>query len=538
MLALHGAAGLVCCRPVVRLPVVGTLARVHVAQAPAGGLARRGLRCAAMAQDAGCSMNVAVVGAGASGLVMARELLAEGHRVTVFEASDSMGGVWVLDPNTESDPLGADAGRSLVHSSMYESLRTNLPREVMSYLDMPFIPEAMAGRSIDTRRFCGHEEVLVYLQEYARRHCLEEVIRYERQVLQALPLLEPSADGASAPACTGWEIVHQPASTGVAQDANDATPSSEHFDALVVANGHYSLPNLPDPPLPGSDSWPGTQMHAHNYRNPASFAGKVVVVVGAQSSGEDISREVATVADRVYLSAKKWQNPAWAQDTTPFGPKGNMYRRNNLCRLDADGSVEFEGGMTADGVDVVLYCTGYKYNFPFLRDAGVVSVDKGRVEPLYEQVFVPQLAPRLAFIGLPFNVVAFHLFHMQSKWVARALSGRAPLPHDIVEQTEAFYRAADEAGVPGRYVHEMKDKQWDYINRMADYCGDVPHLPAWRREMYLANSKNKRTNPEVYRDHQEDSALVAAAGEEFASWLEAHSASADAAPVVVGGRAE
>lgn len=70
MLALHGAAGLVCCRPVVRLPVVGTLARVHVAQAPAGGLARRGLRCAAMAQDAGCSMNVVrrahVLGKGAT----------------------------------------------------------------------------------------------------------------------------------------------------------------------------------------------------------------------------------------------------------------------------------------------------------------------------------------------------------------------------------------------------------------------------------------------------------------------------------------
>jgi hypothetical protein len=29
----------------------------------------------------------------------------------------------------------------------------------MSYLDFPFLPEAMGGRSRDSRRFCSHEEV-------------------------------------------------------------------------------------------------------------------------------------------------------------------------------------------------------------------------------------------------------------------------------------------------------------------------------------------------------------------------------------------
>jgi cation diffusion facilitator CzcD-associated flavoprotein CzcO len=31
------------------------------------------------------------------------------------------------------------------------------------------------------------------------------------------------------------------------------------FDAVVVCNGHFSEPNLPD--IPGSDSWPGLQLH-------------------------------------------------------------------------------------------------------------------------------------------------------------------------------------------------------------------------------------------------------------------------------------
>jgi cation diffusion facilitator CzcD-associated flavoprotein CzcO len=36
----------------------------------------------------------AVIGAGAAGLVAVKELRREGHRVTVFEQSDDIGGVW------------------------------------------------------------------------------------------------------------------------------------------------------------------------------------------------------------------------------------------------------------------------------------------------------------------------------------------------------------------------------------------------------------------------------------------------------------
>jgi hypothetical protein len=135
-------------------------------------------------------------------------------------------------------------------------------------------------------------------------------------------------------------------------------------------------------------------------------------------------------------------------------------------------------------------------------------------------VFVPSVAPRLAFVGLPFNVVAFHLFHMQSKWVSRVLSGRSvlsqqvilpvairdpcatrsathvhsfsnsfkraaeskaavahlfsyllrsshPLLQQIKEDTDKLYRDAALSGLPMRYVHELRDGQWDYINRFA-----------------------------------------------------------------------
>jgi len=462
------------------------------------------------------TFNVAVIGAGASGLVAAKELLEEGLQVTVYEASTEVGGIWIYDEAAEDDLLSQREDRGKVHSSMYASLRTNLPREVMSYLDLPFIPEAMQGKSQDSRRFCSHEEVLEYLKVYCEVYGLSEVIKFGRRVTKAIPQPVDCSDGT----CAGW-CIHSEGATGAEE---------EHFDALVVANGHYTQPNVPEPPLPGADTFPGTQMHSHNYRRPGPFAGQVVVVVGAQSSGQDISREVSQVAREVYLCSRSWPDPAMGTDPTPHGPRGNIWRRNNLAALHPDGSAEFEGGMAVSGVDAVVYCTGYRYSFPFLQDAGVVSLERNRVEPLYEQVFVPALAPRLAFIGLPFNVVAFQLFDMQAKWVARVLSGRRALPPagEMAGEAERLYAEVDATGLPGRYAHEMRNSQWEYINRLADYCGDVGKLSPWREPMYKASSRNKRENPETYRDSQTDFELQRAAAADFGEALQRLGAAAAA----------
>ncbi|CAK9223437.1 unnamed protein product [Sphagnum troendelagicum] len=87
---------------------------------------------------------VGVIGAGAAGLATAKELIHEGHKITMFEQSMQVGGLWVYDPKVDSDLLGVEPHRKRVHSSVYASLRTNLPREVMSFIDFPFL--AQQGR--------------------------------------------------------------------------------------------------------------------------------------------------------------------------------------------------------------------------------------------------------------------------------------------------------------------------------------------------------------------------------------------------------
>lgn len=63
-------------------------------------------------------LNIAVIGAGASGLTTARHAIAQGHYVTVFEQNDQLGGVWVY-----TDEVGTSKNGLKIHTAMYKGLR-------------------------------------------------------------------------------------------------------------------------------------------------------------------------------------------------------------------------------------------------------------------------------------------------------------------------------------------------------------------------------------------------------------------------------
>ena len=58
------------------------------------------------------------MGAGAAGLVSVRELLREGHSVTVFEQGRDLGGIWIYSDDFEEDSPGLKPDRRHVHSSL------------------------------------------------------------------------------------------------------------------------------------------------------------------------------------------------------------------------------------------------------------------------------------------------------------------------------------------------------------------------------------------------------------------------------------
>lgn len=171
--------------------------------------------------------SVAVIGAGAGGLAAARELRREGHSVVVFEKEEQIGGTWVYTPQTELDPIGSDPGRTIVHSSVYASLRTNLPREVMGYRDYPFVETGRPGR--DPRRYPGHGEVVEYLKDYAAEYGVVELVRFGREVR----FVEMTRLGK-------WVV-----KSGGKDGEED---EEEVYDAVVVCNGHYTVPRIAEIP--------------------------------------------------------------------------------------------------------------------------------------------------------------------------------------------------------------------------------------------------------------------------------------------------
>ncbi|KAI3515404.1 hypothetical protein L1887_14299 [Cichorium endivia] len=388
------------------------------------------------------SLNVAVIGAGTSGLLTARELLRQNHRVTVFEKSDSLGGTWVYDPRSEDDDvLHLDPNRSIVHSSLYSSLRTNLPRPLMGFSDYSLEDKSYG----DPRMFPGHEEVRKFLQDFANEFGITEVVRFNSEVVGV-----DFRDG---------EFVVEWRTTKVGS-------VEEVFDAVVVCNGHNTEPRVADD-VPGIKEWPRKQVHSHTYRVPEPYRDQVVVVIGNGPSAHDISREIATVAKEVHLSSRSSNVNVSRLD----GYK-NMWQHSKINRVYGDGMVEFQDGHSIEA-DIILHCTGYKFHFPFLRITDIVHVDDKCVGPLYKHVFPPQLAPRLAFVGLPYNQgLLFRTFELQSKWVALALSGKVSLPSEnkMLADVHKHYREMEKNGIPKHDTHSLGHK-FEYVDWLADQVG-------------------------------------------------------------------
>ncbi|XP_052210269.1 flavin-containing monooxygenase FMO GS-OX-like 3 isoform X1 [Diospyros lotus] len=428
---------------------------------------------------------VAVIGAGAAGLVAARELRREGHRVVVFEREDKVGGTWVYGPATETDPLGVDPFRRIVQSSLYASLRTNLPREVMGFRDYPF---GSTGR--DPRRFPGHAEVLEYINDFAAEFGLGELVRLGTEVTR----VGLAADGK-------WTVRWK----------SGADQLDELYDAVVVCNGHFTEPRIAQ--IPGIEKWPGEQIHSHNYRVPEPFKSQTVILIGSSSSAIDISIELVGVAKEVHIASR---SPTYTIGKVPG--YSNMWLHSMIDSVCEDGMVVFQDGNMVHA-DVILHCTGYKYDFPFLDTNGIVTVDDNCVGPLYKHIFPPLLAPWLSFVGLPWKVIPFPLFEFQSKWIAAILSGRVTLPttDEMMADVEQFYKALEESGFPKRYTHNLADYQFEYIDWLAAECANPP-CEEWKKQMYASISKTKKLQPERYRDEWYDQDLVLQALEDLTKY--------------------
>lgn len=392
-------------------------------------------------------MTVAIVGAGAAGLAAARALEAREIPFTCFEAREGIGGTWRYEAST-----GASSG--------YASLTSNTSRRNSAFRSFPM------GRG---PAFLHHTEMLRYLEAFTDHHGLREHIRFGTPVHRVRP-----AGG-------GWEVDGEP------------------FRAVIVAAGYNNIPRIPQ--LPGSLD--GPVLHARDYRTPAPFEGRDVVVMGMGCSATELACEISEVASRVTLAARSgvdvtskrlgpvpldWfdtrassrlpfpvrrrafrvlvrlatgdqvaaglppgpsrfadKPPAVCDRIVPLVRSGRIVVRPAVTELlgdrvrFADGDVAPAGGM--------LLATGYETGFPFLDPAceSPTSRDSG----LYRGIASPTRG--LFFVGIVAALGALMpLMEAQAEWTAEVLAGRLSLPPDEVMRTSidrdrrARRRAVDE----------------------------------------------------------------------------------------------
>ena len=443
---------------------------------------------------------VCVIGAGSSGIAACQALAARGIAFDCVETGSEVGGNWrYLNDNQMS--------------SAYKSLHINTSRQIMEYKAFPMSEEYPI--------YPNHEQIARYFDSYVDHFGLRDKITFRTEVTRVTPA-EP-----------GWEVTVRDRDTGASR--------TRHYRAVLVANGHHWDARWPEPAFPGADTFTGRQLHSHEYKTFDGFEGKRVLVLGIGNSACDIAVETSKVSERTFLAMRRGAHvipkyvfgmPTDHLTTSPIAripwfparrallaatmylARGNVTRyglpkpdhkiasahptisddlltrlshgditiKPNIDRLEGD-KVCFTDG-TAEQIDVIVYCTGYKITFPFFDDALVAAHDN-RIA-LYHRVVDPD-HDGLYFIGLvqPLGAI-MPLAEAQSAWVADLLDGTAALPSPAEMRREI---AAYERAQTRRYVASKRHTiQVDFLDHLAEL--DKERAAGARRTREL--SRNSR----------------------------------------------
>ncbi|XP_062411475.1 flavin-containing monooxygenase 5-like isoform X1 [Sardina pilchardus] len=447
---------------------------------------------------------VAVIGAGPSGLACIKSCLDEGLEPTCFESSDDMGGLWKFKEVSEPN-----------RASIYRSLTINISKEMMCYSDFP-IPA-------DYPNYMHHSKILKYFRLYAEHFKLLQRIRFQTSVKSVKQRSDFSSSGQ-------WELL---------TESRDGQEERHVFDAVMVCSGHYTYPHIPLHDFPGIESFEGKYFHSWDYKGPEDLAGKRIVVIGIGNSGGDIAVESSRVAEEVYISTRRgaWVIRQVSDNGLPVDMKYNtrfvhilfqimpmrflnwfgekklnfmydhtMYALKPKHRLfsqipvinddlplrilggsvvvkpnvrEVRGStVVFEDGTEVEKVDVIVFATGYSYDFPFLPAS--IKKKSGHRIGLYKHVFPPSLEhPTLAVVGFIHALGAIMpQAEMQSRWVTRVFKGLNKLPSPEVMMKEV---EKDTKDIDKNYIcSKQSPLQVDFVSYMDDIAGEIgvrPSLP-------------------------------------------------------------
>jgi trimethylamine monooxygenase len=380
------------------------------------------------------TLRVAVIGAGPSGLAQLRAFQSAAQKgakipeVVCYEKQSDWGGLWNYTWRTGLDEYGEP-----VHCSMYRYLWSNGPKECLEFADYTF--EEHFGKPIAS--YPPREVLWDYIKGRVEKAGVRDWIRFRTPV----------------------RMVTYSDKTGkftvTAQDLEKNATSTEEFDHVVVASGHFSTPNVPY--FKGFEGFNGRVLHSHDFRDALEFKGKDILIIGRSYSAEDIGSQC-------YKYGAKSITLSYRSAPTPFKWPDNWQQVPLLEKVEQN-TCTFKDG-TKKHIDAIILCTGYLHHFPFLPDdLRLVTANRMWTPGLYKGI-VWDKNPKLMYLGMQDQFYTFNMFDAQAWYARDVIMGRIKLP------SETEMKAYDEAWLAREATLEDAEQmiwfQGDYVKELID----------------------------------------------------------------------
>ncbi|ELW66621.1 Dimethylaniline monooxygenase [N-oxide-forming] 3 [Tupaia chinensis] len=407
--------------------------------------------------------------------------------VIAIPCVDNVSNMSNSDKDTKNLEGRAEEGRA----SIYQSVFTNSSKEMMCFPDFPY-PD-------DYPNFMHHSKLQEYIIAFAKEKGLLKYIRFETFVSSVSKRPDFSVTGQ-------WDVTTE----------KDGKKESAIFDAVMICSGHHVYPNLPKESFPGLKQFKGKIFHSRDYKDPGTFKGKRVLVIGLGNSGCDIATELSRTAEQVHCLVQRtsfrgteqlslkgviWHVGGGRQGTSAnhvvfhipqllrtlrkepvFNDElparilcGTVSIKPNVKEF-TETAATFEDGTVFKDIDCVIFATGYSYAYPFLDDSIIKS--RNNEVTLFKGIFPPLMEkPTLAVIGLVQSLgAAIPTTDLQARWAARIIKGTCTLPSvkDMMSDID------EKMGKKLKWFGKSETIQTDYIvymDELASFIGAKPNIP-------------------------------------------------------------
>jgi trimethylamine monooxygenase len=431
---------------------------------------------------------IAVIGAGPSGTAVLRAFQsaaangADIPEVVCYEKQDDWGGLWNYTWRTGLDEHGEP-----VHGSMYRYLWSNGPKECLEFADYTF--DEHFGRPIAS--YPPRAVLCHYIKGRVEKAGVRGWVRFKTPVRQ---------------------VEHDEKSGRFLVTAHDLARdqvSTEAFDHVVVASGHFSTPNVPV--FPGFETFNGRILHSHDFRDAMEFKGKNILVIGRSYSAEDVGSQCYKYGAKSITSSYR-SRPMGFKWPANWEEKPLLQRVENRTAYFKDGS--------SKKIDAIILCTGYLHYLPFLPDALRLKTEN-RLWPLnlYRGV-VWEDNPKLHYIGMQDQFYTFNMFDAQAWFSRDVILGRIDLPALAeMRKHSAAWRAREETL---QDAEQMIWFQGDYVKELIGLT-DYPSFDVEAvNRTFMEWEHHKAENIMGFRDHSYRSIMTGEVSPaHHTPWLEA-----------------